>query len=126
MSHYKNTVTPLLAVGFTLFGSLLLSSALAGPPKNKEQPISGAGGAVAAGKRVYGANGCSNCHAIAGSGGKGGPDLSHVGSKRSRTWLAAQVVNPRAHTPGSTMPAFGSKIKGKDLTALSAYLASLK
>ena len=125
MSLYKNTVTPLIRTGLALFGSLLLTSALAGPPKQKH-PVSAAGNLVAAGKRVFDANGCSNCHAIGGKGGKGGPDLSAEGTKRSRPWLAAQVVNPKAHTSSSTMPAFGNKIKGKDLTAVSIYLASLK
>lgn len=119
--------------GLGLCASLLTSAAIAAPPKKKTtkkttaKPASSAA-LIAAGKKVYAANGCKNCHAIAGEGGKGGPDLTKVGAEASHTpkWLEVQVVNPKAHNDSSTMPSYEESIKGKDLTALVAYLSSLK
>jgi mono/diheme cytochrome c family protein len=121
----------LTLVGLALTGSLLLTSAFAAPPKSKKPPkkaVKGSAAQIAAGKKVYAANGCANCHTIAGKGGKIGPELTRVGAEANHTpkWLEEKVANPKASNPDSTMPAFGDKIKGKDLTALGAYLASLK
>lgn len=83
---------------------------------------------AAAGKIVYASNGCARCHALAGQGGRSGPDLSHVGAESSHTsdWLVAYIKDPKTHNPGSRMLAFAGKITDKDLLALGAYLASLK
>jgi mono/diheme cytochrome c family protein len=124
----KNRSAALLA-GLILSGSLLLTSAVAGPPKGKKPPKKGGNAAlVAAGKKVYDSNGCANCHTIAGKGGKIGPELTRVGAdaKHTAKWLEEKVKDPKASNPSSTMPAFAEKIKGKDLAALGAYLASLK
>jgi cbb3-type cytochrome oxidase cytochrome c subunit len=120
----------LTLAGLTLFGSLLVTTsvtALAKPPK-KGKSSKATAAQIAAGKKVYDASGCQNCHAIAGKGGKIGPDLSKVGAEASHTpkWFEAKVTNPKASNPHSSMPAFASKIKGKDLTNLGLYLASLK
>lgn len=82
---------------------------------------------VAAGKKVYAANGCAGCHAIGGTGGSAGPDLSKTGANPAHTvaWFEVQIANPKAHTPSSTMPAFDASIKGKDRTALAVYMTSL-
>ena len=83
---------------------------------------------VEAGKAVFAKNNCANCHAINGQGGRGAPDLSHVGSEEGHTaeWLVAHVRNPKAHKPNSRMPSFEGKISDQELLALGAYLASLK
>ncbi len=98
---------------------------------NAAPAVSGNGGnatLAAAGKAVYAANGCARCHALAGQGGRSGPDLSRVGSQASHTsdWLVTHIKDPKMHKPGSRMPAFAGKITDKDLLALGAYLASLK
>lgn len=84
--------------------------------------------AVADGKKIYDANGCSTCHVIGGKGGAAGPVLTTTGAVPAHTqqWLAEQVSNPKAHNPNSTMPGYAASIKGKDLTALSLFLVSLK
>jgi mono/diheme cytochrome c family protein len=79
---------------------------------------------VSFGREVYLVHNCDACHSIAGVGGLSGPDLTHVGSERSRAWLRVEITNPAAHTPRSRMPAF--PLAEKQLDALMHYLASLK
>jgi len=132
----KTNLTVTLSLsGLILSGSLVMTVALAAAPQNQKKPTKSAAtpaksdaDSIALGKKIYAAQGCATCHAIAGKGGNAGPDLTHTGSAPMHTaqWLADQVANPKAHTPTSTMPAFAQSIKGKDLTALASYLSSLK
>lgn len=125
-------------LGLSVFGSMLYTSALAAPQDKKpaqkggkkpatKAPAKTAGDAVA-GKKIYEAQGCAGCHAISGNGGMVGPELTKVGAdaKHTTKWLTDYVSNPKAIKADSTMPAYGDKIKGKDMTNLVAYLASLK
>lgn len=115
-----------------LYVSVLATAALAAPPKSHKPPpkkgASSNAALISQGKKVYAANGCANCHTIQGKGGKNGPDLSKTGAETKHTvaWLEDQVKNPKSHDDDSTMPPFGERIKGKDLTALATYLKSLK
>jgi cbb3-type cytochrome oxidase cytochrome c subunit len=113
--------------GIALYGSLLVNAALAAPPKKKAPVTKPDPKLIAAGKTVYGANGCKGCHKIADAGGATGPNLTKVGAdpKHTAKWLEDAVVNPKSHNPDSAMPAY-DQIKGKDLKALVAYLVSLK
>jgi len=94
------------------------------------QGAAGAGDAtaIAAGKAVFAANNCANCHKIGDQGGGRAPDLTHVAAEAGHTteWLMAHVKNPKTHNLGSRMPSFEGKINDQDLSALGAYLASLK
>lgn len=78
---------------------------------------------------------CHACHAIAGTPaeGRGGPDLTHVGSRLTlgagtlphtpetmRRWIA----NAQAVKPGNRMPPF--QLTPEELDALQAYMESLK
>lgn len=103
-----------------------IASAQSGAKKPAAKPAGVA--QIALGKKVYDANGCAGCHSIAGKGGAAGPDLTAVAGdpKKNAKWLADHVANPKSHNPGSTMPAFAGKIKGADLAAVGAYLATLK
>jgi len=88
------------------------------------------------GAQVFAGTNCVNCHVIGGTGGVGqvGPDLSHVGS---RTTLGAGVLDngpgqlaqwirdPGAIKPDVQMPSYAN-LSNDDLTALAAYLWSLK
>ena len=66
---------------------------------------------------------CRNCHALEGSGGKRGPDLTAVGKRLTRDQLIDQVSNG---TPGGgNMPAYGKQINPAEMTALVAFLESL-
>src|SRR5687767_10914282 len=96
----------------TAVGCALIAATVAvmGCAKN----AGGAGDAaqIAAGKAVFDANGCANCHVLGGQGGGKAPDLTRVGAEPEHTpqWLVEHVKNPKAHNPRSRMPAFEGKI----------------
>jgi nitric oxide reductase subunit C len=92
------------------------------PPK----PVATASsGPVNAGELVFKAQGCSACHTINGVGGKIGPDLTRVGSRRSKEWMEEQIENPKSHYSDSIMPSF-AKLPERDREALADYLSGLK
>jgi ubiquinol-cytochrome c reductase cytochrome b subunit len=67
---------------------------------------------------------CRNCHALEGSGGKRGPDLTAVGARLTAGQLIEQVSNG---TPGGgNMPAYGKQISPDEMAALVDFLASLR
>lgn len=116
-------------------GMAFVLTALVAPPVlagqgKKQRPSASKPAAVsaAAGKSVYEQNKCANCHAIAGKGGKSGPDLSNEGAmpKHTQSWLEAEIKDPKSHKADSSMPAYGERVTGKDLSNLAAYLHSLK
>jgi cytochrome c oxidase subunit 2 len=87
------------------------------------------------GREVFLASQCPMCHAIAGTpaGSRVGPDLTHVGSRRTiaagtlpntRGNLAGWVVNPQSIKPGAKMPP--NALSPDDLQALLAYLETLR
>jgi ubiquinol-cytochrome c reductase cytochrome b subunit len=61
---------------------------------------------------------CLACHAIAGAGGRRGPDLSDVGSRLSRDQLTTTVLGGK----GQAMPSFASAFTPQELADLVAYL----
>ena len=89
----------------------------------------------AEGRRVFLAGSCALCHAIAGTpaGGRVGPDLTHIGSRRTiaagtlpntRGHLAGWILDPQRVKPGVFMPPNG--LEPAQLEALLAYLEGLK
>jgi putative heme-binding domain-containing protein len=73
-------------------------------------------GNVANGQQLF-AKQCQNCHRVAGKGGRIGPDLSRVGSARTRAALIREIRTPHEWIP----PAYetvtivtkdGQKIRG--------------
>ena len=105
----------------------LVATSLAAAQKTKPAKKPSAA-SIASGKKVYEQFKCANCHAIAGKGGKSGPDLSNEGGdpKHTPQWLALEVKDPKSHKPDGSMPAFAEKIQGAALTDLVAYMGSLK
>jgi cytochrome c oxidase subunit 2 len=88
-----------------------------------------------AGRAVFMRKPCGACHTIRGTAaaGKTGPDLTHVGSRRTiaaglfettRGSLAAWIADPQTLKPGNNMPMV--PLTSEELRALSAYLESLK
>jgi ubiquinol-cytochrome c reductase cytochrome b subunit len=76
------------------------------------------------GMLVFQNKNCRNCHALEGSGGKRGPDLTYVGTRLTRDQLIDQVSNG---TPGGgNMPAYGKQIKPEEMAALVEFLAGLR
>jgi ubiquinol-cytochrome c reductase cytochrome b subunit len=67
---------------------------------------------------------CRNCHALEGSGGKRGPDLTAVGMRLTPDQLIDQISNG---TPGGgNMPAYGKQISPAEMTALVDFLTNLR
>lgn len=90
---------------------------------------------ASAGKTVFMTRQCAACHTIRGTGAAGttGPDLTHVGSRRTiaaglmdntRGSLAAWIADPQTLKPGNNMPLV--PLTSDELRQLSAYMESLK
>jgi cytochrome c oxidase subunit 2 len=90
---------------------------------------------INAGRAVFMSKPCAACHTIRGTAaaGKTGPDLTHVGSRRTiaagllettRGSLAAWIADPQTLKPGNNMPMV--PLTSDELRTLSAYLESLK
>ena len=87
-----------------------------------------------AGRADFQKYGCIGCHTVAGySNGPIGPNLTHVGSRsmiagdimmNTEQHLRDWIANPPGMKPGSIMP--NLHVSQPDLTALIAYLQSLK
>jgi ubiquinol-cytochrome c reductase cytochrome b subunit len=75
---------------------------------------------------------CRNCHALDGSGGKRGPDLTTVGTRLTRDQLIDQVSNgtpggiKQGEAGGGNMPAYGKQISPVEMTALVEFLEHLR
>jgi mono/diheme cytochrome c family protein len=113
-----------------LVGAVALSAAT-GPvgaaakkAKAKKPAASGGAGNIAIGKKLVASDGCGGCHKIGATGGKTGPELTHVGAKLKASEIAAKIKDPKAKNPNSIMPA--SRRADKEINAMAAYLASLK
>lgn len=88
------------------------------------------------GAQVFAAAGCGACHTVAGTAfnGVAGPDLSHVGSRRTlgagilpnnHGTMAGWISDSQAIKPGNRMPAY-PVLTGQELRDVSAWLESLK
>lgn len=91
---------------------------------------------TAAGAQAFAANGCAGCHAIAGTEAAGqiGPDLTHLGSRRSlgagtqpmtRAALVRFIKDAPTVKPGARMPAY-PQMSRQDAQAIAVYLESMK
>ena len=89
-----------------------------------------------AGAAVFEASGCGACHTIRGTAanGQAGPDLTHVGSRRTlgagilpnnQGTMAGWISDSQSIKPGNRMPAY-PVLTGQQLRDVSAYLESLK
>lgn len=94
-----------------------------------------AAGGEARGASLFAAR-CAACHTVRGTGAAGtlGPDLTHVGSRRTigagllpnnAGALAAWIASSQHLKPGNLMPSFGM-LAAEDLAALAAYLSGLR
>lgn len=88
------------------------------------------------GRDMFRSGGCGSCHVVGGTEARGqfGPDLTHVGSRRTIGagqfpnnvgTLAGWIANVQHIKPGARMPSYGS-LTGEDLRAMASYLESLK
>jgi len=87
------------------------------------------------GMKVVTEGACAQCHVVRGTAadGRPGPDLTHVGSRRtlaagalpmSRGALQGWIVQPQALKPGTLMPAVG--LEPVDADAAARFLESLR
>jgi sulfur oxidation c-type cytochrome SoxX len=85
---------------------------LAGEPFTKEAP------------KLFAEN-CAVCHKIDKVGGEVGPDLSLIGSARSKAFIKNYVTDPTASNPGTVMPAFKGQLTDVQIEDVARYLSSL-
>lgn len=111
------------AVRWTMGVGMLAAIAVMAEVPSTARAATAAGDPVK-GKALYTAQKCSLCHKIGDTGGKLGPDLSGVATKRDAAWLAKYLPNPKAADPKNKMPPV--KVKPADLDDLVAYLLTLK
>ena len=78
------------------------------------------------GAEVFRREKCMDCHTLKGKGGSVGPNLTYVGSKRSRDYIIQQIQDPKSHNPNTEMPSFGTRLPEQDINALADYLSGLK
>ena len=60
-----------------------------------------------------------------GGAGTLAPDLTHIGSQKSKDWILDQINNPRGHKADSIMPSF-AQLPETEKQELADYLAGLK
>ena len=82
------------------------------------------------------ASGCAACHNVAGTEANGlaGPDLSHVGARRTlgagilpnnRGTLIGWIGNSQSIKPGNRMPSY-DRLPARDTAAIATWLETLK
>jgi cytochrome c oxidase subunit 2 len=87
------------------------------------------------GRDLFVGGACALCHTVRGTtaGGRQGPDLTHLASRRTiaagtvpndRGHLLSWIADPQAMKPGTLMPKVG--LSGNDLTAVVDFLQTLK
>ena len=64
---------------------------------------------------------CRNCHSLGGEGGLRGPALDDVATRLTRDQLIRQVIQG-----GGNMPAFGENLAPPEVTALVAFMQTLR
>ncbi|HEY3060993.1 MAG TPA: cytochrome b N-terminal domain-containing protein [Chloroflexota bacterium] len=74
----------------------------------------------AQGAQLFEQRGCVNCHQIAGTGGRRGPDLSHIGARLTPDQLTWRILNG-----GRNMPPYGTVLTPDEVNALVSFLDGL-
>jgi ubiquinol-cytochrome c reductase cytochrome b subunit len=64
---------------------------------------------------------CRNCHSLGGEGGLRGPALDGVATRLTGDQLIRQVIQG-----GGNMPAFGRNLTPQEVTALVAFMQTLR
>jgi ubiquinol-cytochrome c reductase cytochrome b subunit len=75
--------------------------------------------AVVEGARLFHEKGCEFCHAIEGSGGQRGPDLSQVASRMTPVQIEARITNGSPN-----MPAYAQSLTPEEVRTIAAFLAT--
>ena len=75
---------------------------------------------TANGRALFGQLRCVTCHAVNGRGGSMGPELTRIGDKVRREWLAGFLKEPHREQPDSAMLQY--RLTDAQLRDLSAFL----
>jgi ubiquinol-cytochrome c reductase cytochrome b subunit len=75
------------------------------------------------GAAPYQKSGCSACHMVNGVGGKMGPPLNGLGSRRTEAWTIEHFLQPQKMSPGTPMPPY--KFAQGDMQNMVPYLFTL-
>ena len=59
-----------------------------------------------AGAKLFQRKGCAGCHVVNGVGGKLGPPLNGLSSRRNEEWVRENFLHPQKMAPGTIMPAY--------------------
>jgi ubiquinol-cytochrome c reductase cytochrome b subunit len=78
---------------------------------------------VVEGRRLYDQLSCRHCHQVGGKGGRVGPALDKLKTRRSPEWIAKHFRDPQSVTPNSVMPKLN--LLEDEIMGLTAYMASL-
>lgn len=97
------------------------------PPQDQRLKAASAQAAavgVSPGAMLFRAKGCFACHRLEGSGGRLGPDLTHVGSRVSYEVIEKVLTDPRLVEPRAIMPL--PDLSHAERVELTAFLARMK
>jgi ubiquinol-cytochrome c reductase cytochrome b subunit len=75
------------------------------------------------GAALFQKNFCSACHNINGAGGKTGPALNGLSTRRTEAWTIEHFQQPQKMSPGTPMPAYN--FTGPEMQNLISYLFTL-
>ncbi len=75
--------------------------------------------------KFFGEN-CAACHRTGKEGGDVGPDLSVIGSVRSKSYIEAYIKDPSRINSNSSMQAYKGQLTDTQIEDLARYLTSLK
>ncbi len=118
-SHLTNATTFVFECLSVYAIALLLTSILAAvPPSRFHKADASAHMNSEAGAVLFSETGCGHCHGSNGVGSNRGPDLSTVGSRRSRQRIEQQI-----RKGGNGMPPFGDILAPDQVTVLVNFLA---
>jgi len=86
-----------------------------------EQPAAPATGDARRGETLFfGAQRCSSCHIVNGRGGRLGPELTTVGSARSRIYIVESLRDPAKRLTENTLGGWPTTMKYDTVTAVTA------
>ena len=114
-------------------GADIPASAPPSPPGGGGTGAGGVAGGSTDPMTLFRAAGCVGCHKIGAEGGNVGPDLSHVGARRSAESIRTKILDPASSTArgferfAGIMPkTFGTTLTAGQFEALVRFLAAHK
>ena len=108
-----------------LLGAALRESAVSAVAPEAGRPLTST---ERAGRALFHAQKCGDCHLVAGEGGDKGPELTDVGLHHSAGWLHSYIELPSRFRGDTTqMPSFGPPtLSHREIEELAQYLTTLR